>query len=63
MDPNLKALCIEVLDGDVDGEKFAHLLIETGVSLDSYEWDIANKLLEQGDAINSLNKRFGYIVH
>lgn len=63
MDPVLRALCLEVLVGDVDSEEFAHLLIETGVNIDSFEWDIANRLLEQGDAINSLSKRYGMTVH
>lgn len=62
MDPALRALCEEVLVGDVDSERFAWLLIETGVNLDSFEWDIANKLLKEGDAINSLQKRFGNTV-
>lgn len=63
MDPALRALCLEVLAGDVDSEEFAHLLIETGVNLDSHEWSIANRLLEQGDAINSLSNRFGNTIH
>ena len=62
MDPALKALCLEVLDGDVDGEKFAHLLIETGVNIDSFEWEVANKLLEKGEQINSLGKKYGHTI-
>jgi len=63
MDSALRALCLEVLEGDVDGDTFAHLLIETGINVESFEWDIANKLLEQGDAINSLSKRYGQTIH
>ena len=50
MDPSLKALCVEVLSGNIDSEKFAWLLIETGVNVDGYEWNVANHLLRQGDA-------------
>lgn len=63
MDPALMALCMEVLEGDVDGERFASLLIETGINLESFEWDVANKLLEQNDAINSLSKKYGNTIH
>ncbi len=63
MDHALKALCLEVLDETVDSEKFAHLLIETGINLESFEFDVANRLLEQQDAICSLSKRLGQSVH
>ena len=63
MDPALKALCVEVLDGDVDGDNFAHLLIETGVNLDDLEWRFATRLLERGDAMNSLARVWEYTVH
>lgn len=56
MDPCLRALCEEVIGGNIDSEKFAWLLIETGVNLESFEWDVANRLLRQGDAIASLAK-------
>ncbi len=59
MDLSLKALCREVLCGDVDSERFALLLMETGINLDSYEWDVANSLLRKGDEIASLSKRLG----
>ena len=63
MDPNLMALCLEVLAGNIDSDNFARLLVETGVNLDSYEWDVANKLLEKQDEINSLFRKFGNTVH
>jgi len=63
MDPNLMALCLEVLAGNIDSDNFARLLVETGVNLDSYEWDVANKLLEKHDEINSLFRKFGNTVH
>lgn len=53
MDPKLRQLCLEILTGDVNGESFARLLIETGIEVTSFEWDIANKLLIQGDEIKS----------
>jgi len=62
MDPALKALCIEVLDGDVDGDEFATLLMETGVDLDDFEWNVASRLLERGDVMNFLTRRYGYTL-
>ncbi len=62
MDLTLKALCMEILNGDVDGDRFSSLLIETGINIDSYEWDVANKLLEKGEEINALKKMYGHTV-
>lgn len=62
MDPNLRALCLEVLQGDINSELFSWLLIETGVDVGDFEWRIARKLLEQGDAINSLTQKFGNTI-
>jgi hypothetical protein len=59
MDLALKQLCLEVISGNVDSERFAWLLIETGVNVEGPEWDVANRLLECGEAINSIAKRFG----
>lgn len=53
MDPYLKELCIEVLNDDVSSEKFVSLLMETGVRLESPEWDMANKILGKGDEVNA----------
>ena len=63
MDPALRALCLEVLGGDVDSDTFASLLIETGVNIDSHEWDVASKLLGKGDAMDSLTKVYGKTIH
>ncbi|MFA4874077.1 MAG: hypothetical protein WC956_09920 [bacterium] len=63
MDPTLKALCVEVLGGDVDSERFAWLLIETGVNLESYEFEVANSLLKQGDAIASISREIVKTLH
>lgn len=63
MDPWLKELCKEILNQDVNSEKFAALLVETGIRLESLEWDMANKILGRGDEINSHLKKVQYIVH
>jgi len=54
---------MEVIKGDVDSERFAWLLIETGVNIDSYEWDVANDLLKKGDAIAHLAKSTSATIH
>jgi hypothetical protein len=59
MDPVLRALCLEVIGGDINSERFAWLLIETGVNVEGPEWDMANRLLEHREAINSLAHKFG----
>lgn len=59
MDPALKALCLEVIGGDVDSERFAWLLIETGVNVEGPEWEMANRLLERRETIHSLTRKFG----
>ncbi len=63
MDPALKELCLEVLGENVDSEKFAWLLIETGVNVEGTEWDIANRLLRKGEAIHSLSQDTERSVH
>ncbi len=63
MDLSLKALCMEVLKGNVDSERFAWLLIETGVSLESHEWDVANDLLKKGDAMAHIAKSSEKTIH
>ena len=63
MDLSLKALCMEVINGDVDSERFAWLLIETGVNIESHEWDVANDLLKKGDAIAHLAKNTSTTIH
>ena len=56
MDLSLKALCMEVVKGNVDSQRFACLIIETGIILESHEWDVANDLLKKGDEIAHLAK-------
>jgi hypothetical protein len=63
MDPSLKALCLEVLGGNIDSEKFTWLMIETGIQLEGHEFEVANHLLRQGDANASLAKQYGMTIH
>ena len=51
MDSALLKLCIAVLNDNVVSQQFNELLIETGVSLESSEWDVANKILGKADEI------------
>ena len=53
MDHHLKELCMAVIDDNINGDKFTHLLIETGIRLESFEWDIANKMLVKCDEIKT----------
>ena len=62
MDPHLRALCQGVIDGDVASQEFAALIIETGINLESPEWEVANRLLEQQEIMNSFAKRLGNTV-
>lgn len=63
MDLSLRALCMEVVKGNVDSERFAWLLIETGINLESHEWEVANDLLKKGDAIAHLAKNAETTIH
>ena len=51
IDSALLKLCIEVLKDNVVSQQFNELLIETGVNLESPEWDAANKILGKADEI------------
>ena len=62
VDPFLRELCLEIVDGNVDGERFARLLIETGINIDTFEWDLVNKLLGQGEQNAHLTTKFGNTV-
>lgn len=63
MDPALKALCMGVLWEDVDSEQFAWLLIETGVNVEGPEWEVATRLIGEGEVTNSLAKKCSTTVH
>lgn len=63
MDPYLRELCMEIVNQDVGSDKFVSLLIETGIRLESLEWDMANKILERGDEINAHVKNNNQSVH
>ncbi|MBI1908582.1 MAG: hypothetical protein HYS22_00195 [Deltaproteobacteria bacterium] len=47
--PLLHQLCIELALGNVGGKRFNDLLIQTGILLDEYEWEAANKILEKSE--------------
>lgn len=52
LDPKLTALCRELLRDDVGSERFNRLLLQSGITLDSREWNVANKILGKSDEIN-----------
>lgn len=54
MDPILREMCVSVIEGDVNGEKFTSLLMESGLNLEEIEWHVATKLLQESDRINYL---------
>ena len=58
MDPFLKELCLEILNENVNSERFAWLLIETGIKVESFEWDVINKLLNEGDELKASEKTY-----
>lgn len=63
MDWVLKEICLEVLSGNVDSDKFAALLIESGINPRGVEWDVASKLLEKGDEMRLNVQKFGQTLH
>lgn len=63
MDPYLRELCLEVLNQDINSEKFNSLIIETGIKLESTEWDGTNKVLKKGDEINAHLKNTQHAVN
>ena len=54
MDLILKEMCLSVLRGEVNDDKFTSLLMESGMNLEDIEWRIATKLLGEYDRINYL---------
>ncbi|MBI5298744.1 MAG: hypothetical protein HY877_00375 [Deltaproteobacteria bacterium] len=63
MDSAFRQLCIEVLNDNILSQQFNELLLETGVSLDSSEWDVANKILERADEIMVLAGGKNHLLH
>lgn len=51
MEPGFRRLLEEVLKENIVSQTFNELLIETGINLESPEWDAANKMLEMADEI------------
>lgn len=48
----LRDLCIEIAKGEIKGGRFNELLLQTGIYLDEWEWDAANRLLAKSDEIS-----------
>lgn len=51
MEAGLRRLVLEVLRDNVMSQEFNELLVETGISLASSEWELTNKMLEQAEEI------------
>ena len=47
----LRELCLEIASGDVGGERFTRLLLETGIALNEAEWDAANRVLSRSECM------------
>lgn len=63
MDQNLKELCIAVINDNVASDSFTHLIVETGIRLDSPEWDMANRMLVKRDEIRTCLGSTQYTKH
>lgn len=63
MDPVLRQMCLEVLEGDVNSDRFASLLIESGIDPQGFEWDFATRLLERGDEMRLKTETFSRILN
>lgn len=63
MDTHLKALCLAVLTNRISTDRFTDLLVQTGIRLDTIEWDVANKILEKGDEIRHALGRHSETLH
>lgn len=63
MDPVLRAMCLEVLDDNVNSDEFTALLIESGIDPAGVEWEVASRLLDKGDEMRLKLKKFGKTVH
>lgn len=47
----LVRLCLEVLKDNVMSQEFNELLVETGISLESPEWEVTNQMLIKAEDI------------
>lgn len=63
MDPVLRAMCLEVLDDNVNSDEFTAMLIESGIDPAGVEWEVASRLLDKGDEMRLKLKKFGKTVH
>ena len=48
-----RELCLEIARGEIGGDRFNKLLIQTGVTLEEKEWDTANRII--GRSLQLLN--------
>jgi len=53
-DVYLRELCLELVQGNVGGERFNDLLVKTGIFLDESEWMMTNRLLEKCEQTDHL---------
>ena len=54
----LRDLLIQIARGEIGGDRFNNLLLQTGVFLDDLEWEFANRLLEKSDQVMTLATEF-----
>ena len=50
----LRKLCIEIAKGEIGGQRFTDLLLQTGITLMDDEWETANRLLGQSTQLADL---------
>lgn len=63
MDNILKEMCIDIINDDINSERFGWLLLQSGVVLDGLEWEVANKLIYQSDDVKEAEKKLSKIMH
>jgi hypothetical protein len=63
MDAVLRAMCLEVLEDNVNSDEFTAMLIESGIDPAGVEWEVASRLLDKGDEMRLKLKKFGQTVH
>lgn len=52
----LMDLCLEIARGNIGGERFNQLLLDTGIMLDEHEWDAANRLIGRSEVVHHLSE-------
>lgn len=59
----LRELCREVALKGIDSDRFTELWMQSGIELDSPEFDIANLILRKHEEEAYLQKRFSKMLH